>query len=186
MLTDYKLADKLPSRIRVHVQHVFALAGAGMLLGSVFLYKATNSFLAEAIKAPGTVFELVESRSSDGTTYRPIVRFKSQNGQTVTFEASTSSPLLSHAEINDFFSLWGMPAILGVLGAGFFSAGGGLILTSTLRRRKNAYLQQNGRRHPLRMQLSGKIPRRPSCMSSGAMTPGSISRIISRARQLLF
>lgn len=148
--------------IRV-VPYVFALAGVGMLAGSVFLYKTTSSFLAEAIKAPGTVVELVASQSSDGTTYRPIVQFKRQNGQTVTFESSTGSNPPSYsqgqrvevfyrptapqdAEINDFFSLWGPPAICGTLGAAFFAFGGGFILASRLRKRMNAYLQENGRR----------------------------------------
>jgi hypothetical protein len=111
----------------------------------------------------GTVVDLAASQSGDGTTYRPIVQFKSKNGQTVTFESSTGSNPASYsqgqrvevfyrqtapqdAEINDLFSLWGPPAICGTLGAAFFAFGGGFILTRTLRKRKNAYLRGNGRR----------------------------------------
>jgi hypothetical protein len=149
--------------IRV-VPYVLTLTGVGMLAGSGFLYKITSSFLAEAIKAPGTIVALVASKSSDGTTtYRPIVQFKRPNGQTVSFESSTGSNPARYsqgqrvevfyrptapqdAEINDFFSLWGAPAICGALGAAFFAFGGGFILSRRLRERKNAYLLENGRR----------------------------------------
>lgn len=145
------------------VPYVFALTGVGMLVGSGTLYKSTSSFLAEAVKAPGTVVELVESQANNGRSYRPVVQFSNQNGQRVTFESSSGSNPPSYskgqsvevfyrpeapqdAELNDFFSLWGPPALSGTMGAVFFAIGGGFILTRTLRKRKNAFLEQHGRR----------------------------------------
>ena len=73
------------------VKYVFSLIGIGMLIGAFYLYKDTSSFLVEATKTTGTVIDLVPSRSSDSTTYRPIVQFIDQKGVTIEFASSTSS-----------------------------------------------------------------------------------------------
>ena len=72
------------------IKYLFTLVGMGMLLGTFFIYDNTRSFLSSAVKAEGTVIELVRSRSSDSTTYRPVVRF-SLNGQQLEFTSSSGS-----------------------------------------------------------------------------------------------
>lgn len=145
------------------VKYVFTLIGIGMLVGALFVYRSTSSFLAEAIKAQGTVVELKASRSGNSTTYRPVVKFTSQNGQAIEFVSSIGShpPGYSegqkvdvfflpadprNAKISGFFSLWGGSAILGGMGGVFFLIGTGIILASTLKSRKDEYLRKNGTR----------------------------------------
>jgi len=44
------------------------------------------------------------------------------------------------AEINGFFSLWGGTTIVGVLGVVFFLIGGGMIVATTLKARRDEHL----------------------------------------------
>lgn len=143
------------------IKYVFTLVGIGMLVGAFLFYRSTNSFLAEAAKAEGTVIELVQSRSGDSTTYRPVVQFESKNGQAIEFVSSSGSNPPSYskgqkvevlyrptqpqdAKISGFFSLWGGSVILGGLGGVFFFIGTGIILAGTLKGRKDEYLKKNG------------------------------------------
>lgn len=143
------------------VKYVFILIGIGMLAGAFLIYKSTSSFLAEAAKAEGTVVELAQSRSSDSTTYRPVVQFTSQNGQAIEFVSSIGSnppsyskgqkvEVLYHptdpqnAKISGFFPLWGSSVFLGGMGGVFFLIGAGIILAGTLKSRKDEYLKKNG------------------------------------------
>lgn len=144
------------------IKYLFTLVGMGMLLGTFFIYDNTRSFLSSAVKAEGTVIELVRSRSSDSTTYRPVVHF-SLNGQQLEFTSSSGSnpPGYSRGEkvevlytptnpqdarINSFFSVWGSAVILGGLGAVFFLIGTGILLAGILKDRKDKYLKKYGRR----------------------------------------
>jgi len=143
------------------IEYTFTIIGLGMLVGAAFIYRSTDLFLAEAIKTEGTVVELVQSQSDDSTIYRPVVQFTSQNGQEIEFVSSSGSnppsysrgekiEILYHskdpqnAKINDFFSLWGGPVILGGIGGVFFLVGAGIILVGTLKARRDEYLQKNG------------------------------------------
>lgn len=143
------------------VKYVFTLVGIGMLVGAFLIYKSTSSFLAEATKAEGTVVDLVQSRSSDSTTYRPVVHFINQNGQKIEFMSTTGSNPPSYskgqkvevlyrptepqnAKINGFFSLWGGSVIVGGLGGVFFLIGSGIILAGSLKSRKDEFLRKNG------------------------------------------
>ena len=49
-----------------------------------------------------------------------------------------------HAEIDGFFSLWGISAIFGGLGAIFFLIGSGIIVATTFQSRKHEYLRMHG------------------------------------------
>jgi hypothetical protein len=143
------------------VKYVFTLVGVGMLIGAFFWYRSTSTFLEEAATANGTVVDLARSRSSDSTTYRPVVQFISQNGERIEFISSSGSNPPSHtkgekvevlylpaepqkAEINGFFSLWGGSVIVGTLGGVFFLVGIGIILVGTLRGRTDEYLKKHG------------------------------------------
>lgn len=143
------------------VKYTFTLIGIGMLAGAFLLYKSTSSFLAEATKTEGTVVDLIRSQSSNSTTYRPVVHFLGQNGQTIEFVSSTGSNPPSYskgqkvevmyrptepqdAKINGFFSLWGGPIFLSGIGAVFFIIGAGIILVGSQKSRKDEFLRKNG------------------------------------------
>jgi hypothetical protein len=130
------------------IKYVFLLIGAGMLIGTAFLFTSARSFVAHAVHAQGVVVALQprldshhDSNSSTNysngsRTWAPLVRF-SHNGQVIDFTGSTSSnppsyhvnqtvPILFDpsnpfgAKIDTFFSVWGGPVILGGLGTVFF------------------------------------------------------------------
>ena len=140
---------------------MFSLVGLGMLVGSVFLYESTTAFIATAERAEGTVIELVRNRSSDSTTYAPIVEFVTAQGRKVEFRSSTSSnpPAYSRGEkvavlyspsspeqakIDGFFSVWGGTVILAGLGGVFFVIGIGIIAGAVIKRRNREYLRARG------------------------------------------
>lgn len=152
------------------VKYVFTLLGIGILLGAFALYSSTTSFLGKASRVEGTVVDLVQSRSNmsssssttESVTYRPVVHFVDLNGNTIEFTSSTGSNPPSYsrgeqvevlylpdepekAKINGFFSLWGGPVILGILGGLFFLIGGGILLVTTLKGRRDEYLKKHGK-----------------------------------------
>ena len=143
------------------IKYVFTLIGLGMLIGSFFLYQSTNEFLKDVLTTEGTVVELIRSRSTDSTTYRPVVKFRTRGGSVVEFTSSTGSnppsystgetvEVLFHeaspenAKINGFFSLWGGAVILGGMGAVFFLVGFSIILFKRSHKNKIKQLQKNG------------------------------------------
>lgn len=125
-----------------------AFLGVGVLCGAiaVFFLVRTRRFLAGAVDAQGTVISMVASSGSEGgTVYSPVVQFRAQDGQTVTFTDSVASSPPSHqagdvitvkyspgdpqnARIGTGFRLWFVPVLLGGLGAIFLAVGGGLYL----------------------------------------------------------
>lgn len=126
-----------------------------------FFIKATQEFLKYAVATEGTVVELVRSRSSDSTTYSPVVQFKTQGGSIVEFTSSSGSNPPSYskgevvevlyqesspeqAKINGFFSLRGASTILGGIGSVFFLVGFSIILLGSLKGKKIEYLRKNG------------------------------------------
>lgn len=148
-------------RVLLVIKYVFVVVGVGMLAGTFFLYRNTTAFLGEAKIATGTVVELRQSRSGDADTYRPVVRFSTQEGEDITFTSSAGSKppayskgekvevlyppsLPAQARIKGFFSLWGAPAILGGLGSIFFLIGAGFFLVATFSRRKAEFLKAQG------------------------------------------
>ena len=145
------------------LKYVFTVIGVGMLVGAFVAYKSTNSFLAEATTAEGTVVDLVRSGSGDSITYRPVVHFINHNGEKIEFTSTAGSDPPSYskgqkvevlyraaepqkAKINGFFSLWGGAVILGGLGGVFFLVGSGIVLASLLKSRKDEFLIKNGMR----------------------------------------
>jgi hypothetical protein len=140
---------------------LFAVIGAGMLVGAGAMRANTRSFLAHASATQGTVVALQPKRSSDGsTTYSPVVSFK-HGAQLIQFTSQTSSsPPGYHvgetvpvrylemnpydAKLDSFFSLWGGALILGGLGAVFLLIGGGMILVPLRRKRVDDYLLHEG------------------------------------------
>lgn len=144
------------------IKYVFGLLGIAMLVGTFFLYRSTEAFLATSMKAEGSVVALVTSRSNDSTTYRPVVQFTTQDGQAVEFTSSSGSNPPSYnkgervevlysptapqeAKINGFFSLWGGAVILGILGGVFFLIGAGIALFGAFKGQKDDYLRKHGK-----------------------------------------
>lgn len=143
------------------IKYVFSLIGLGMLVGAFFWYKSTNDFLAEAIRAEGTVIELRLSRSSDSTTYAPVVNFIARNGEKITFVSSVSSNPPSYtvgekadifylpadpydAKLDSFFSLWGGATIVGGMGGLFFLIGSALAILPMMKGRRDESLKRQG------------------------------------------
>jgi hypothetical protein len=151
------------------VKYVFSAIGIALLAGAIFFYQNTSAFLADALSTSGTVIDLARSRSSDSTTYRPVVEFKTHNGERVEFTSTSGSNPPSYskgeivtvlyselrpekARIQGFFSLWGMPAIFGGLGAVFATIGFSIILFGRLKQRNITYLKQHGVKIKTRFQ----------------------------------
>lgn len=137
------------------------MVGIALLVGSVFMLLNTRDFLSEAVITQGTVVELVEYRSSDSITYRPVVQFTNESGQLVNFTSSTSSNPPSYTpgqqvdvlyqpgersspRINSFFSLWGAETILAGIGIVFLLAGVILMFVPEFRHSKGETLKKNG------------------------------------------
>jgi hypothetical protein len=143
------------------IKYVFAIIGACMLAGAFALYSSTASFLERAETAQGTVIELMRSRSSDSTSYYPVVQFTAASGREIEFQSSSGSNPPSYnrgeqvsvfyepsnpddAMIDGFFSLWGAALIVGGIGSVFALIGGGMIASGAIKGRSRAYLQKNG------------------------------------------
>lgn len=125
------------------LKYFFTVAGVGMVLGGVLWYHSTSTFLHDAVRARGTVVDLLRSRSGDSTVYRPVLTFTTERGETIRFVSSSGSrpPGYSkgeevaiwyrpaepqNASVDGFFSLWGGALILGGLGSVFLLIGAAL------------------------------------------------------------
>ncbi|PKM31283.1 MAG: DUF3592 domain-containing protein [Gammaproteobacteria bacterium HGW-Gammaproteobacteria-11] len=150
-------------KILTIIKYGFTLLGIALLLGAFFLYQNTQSFLADAATAEGVVTALTPSRSTDSVTYRPVVRFATQDGEVIEFTSTAGSNPPSYAtgeqvevlyspanpnsaRIKGFFSLWGGASITGGLGGLFFILGGGFMLSGALSVRQANNLKVNGTR----------------------------------------
>lgn len=143
------------------VKYGFTLLGIGMLIGAYLLYKNTEAFIEHSWVANGIVVELVQSRSSDSITYKPIIEFETGSGERIEFVSTTSSNPPSYstgesveviyqqdapnkAKINSFLYLWLGPLMLAGLGGVFFTTGFSLVLYTRTKHLKTAQLQVAG------------------------------------------
>ena len=118
---------------------VFGIAAVILATACYFTYSHNRKLLARADRAAGTVVEL--RHGGGDSTYRPVVNFRTAQGQTVTFVTSwgTSPPAYSKgdqvtvlyhaatpdkAEIEGFLSQWlgtlilaGLTTVFGLLSA---------------------------------------------------------------------
>lgn len=62
---------------------------SSLIFGSIagWLYYQQINIERNGLATEGTVIDLVESTDSDGTTYAPIVRFKTQSGRAFEFQS---------------------------------------------------------------------------------------------------
>jgi hypothetical protein len=141
---------------------IFALVGAGLLIGAAALAIHTRGFLETAKHAPGTVIEMIIVRDNDGSvTYKPLVEFTAMNGATVSFASNSSSNPPSYrvgeevgvlyapddandARIDSFGSLWLGPIILGGIGSVFAAIGFGILVVAARRKRLTEWLRMHG------------------------------------------
>jgi hypothetical protein len=119
-------------------KYVLLPVGVLMLAGAIYLAVDTRAWLARAVEAPGTVIEMVRVRDSDSGSYMfaPLVRFATAEGKTIEFQSTLqTNPPAYHAgesvtvlydpakpnsaAISGWFSIWAVPLILGIVGAGF-------------------------------------------------------------------
>lgn len=149
------------------IRNVFALIGLAMLMGAFFIYQHSQQFVQKAIKAEGTVIELVESFSNNSSskntsrTYAPKIAFTTVSGENITFVTSTSSnpPAFDvnekvevlyaadapkDAKVNAYFDLWTGATVMGLLGAFFFAIGAGMMLVSYFNKNKKNNLISTG------------------------------------------
>ena len=143
------------------IKYMFSGIGVTLLIVALLLFWHTRTFIDQAATAPGTVIDLVESRSDKSTTYRPVVRFVAESGQQIEFTSSSSTNPPSYsvgedvtvlylpaepqnASLTGFFDLWGGAMIVGGLGCVFSLIGAGFVVFDLLRRRKEEFLKQHG------------------------------------------
>lgn len=128
----------------------FAFMPLGLLLlfGAAWSVTSTKAWVSHAIEVPGTVIEMLRVRSSDNTGYmfKPVVRFKTVEGNTVEFESNFQSNPPAYrtgqsvsvlydpdeprsASIRGF-ALWLIPLILGFIGSVFLIVGTGMVVMS--------------------------------------------------------
>ena len=144
-------------------KYVFTIVGLGLLIGSIFAYQNSKSFIEGATTTEGVVTELIRSRSSDSNSdyYKPVFEFMTSKGETVEIISSTGSNPPSYSEgekikilympsdpqsakIDSFTSLWLLPLILAIIGGVFFIIGGLLVIMIKLKNKKEQYLLKHG------------------------------------------
>ena len=116
---------------------LFASVGVASLVLSWRLIKQTKAFVSRAVRTEGTVAEVLSRREQDSqgkwaTYYSAVVSYQDATGKTFTYSSggrTTWKPKLDrkvtilldpkNPEIvrsNNLFALWGIPAIVGVIG----------------------------------------------------------------------
>lgn len=168
---------------------LFFIIGIGLMGAAVYFALATQSFLATAVTAEGTVLALERSRSGDSNSLRPRVAFTDAEGNRREFVSSVGSSFANfqrgdavrvfyqpddpeRARIDSFLHLWFLPLLLGGMGLVFSSLGGGILTFQMLGRRRATWLREQGERveakfqgvsRNLSLQVNGRHPFRIAC-----------------------
>jgi|GEM_PF-577192 len=122
------------------INYIFAFTGLLMIGFAFWSYGQSQNLLATGIRTPGVVIDNIQQTTSNkrgaSTTMHAKVEFTMPDGQKTQFISTTGTnpPLYNigqqveviypkdspaKAEINDAWSLWGLPIGLGVLGTIF-------------------------------------------------------------------
>jgi len=150
---------------------VFFAIGLGMLFGGISWWRSNAAFAEHAVRAEGTVSDLMYRRNSKGSggTYVPLIDFSAPNGSRIHITGSTGSnpaaysrgdkvPLLydpanpERAQIDTFMERSFGPVLLSGLGAVFALVGGGVLAARMRERKQRAWLAQNGMRVQARFE----------------------------------
>jgi hypothetical protein len=83
------------------VAMVFAAAGVGMLVWAASEYRSASALTGDAVKADGTVLELIKQEFSDpdagiAYAYAPRIEFVDEGGGTRNFVGTASNPPAYH------------------------------------------------------------------------------------------
>ncbi len=98
------------------------------------------NFVRTATRADGRVIQIVEQNGEHGTLYAPVFSFRDAEGVEQTVHSSTASYPPEHrvgdvvhvlylpgrpkdAKIENFFSLWGLPFVTGMLAVFYLPLG---------------------------------------------------------------
>lgn len=144
------------------LKYVFSIIGFSLLGLAAYFFVSTQNFIDNAVSTNGIVIKLIESYSSDSTTYKPVVRYTPKGGESINFTSSSSSNPPSYhvneevtvlynpenpmdAKIDGYFSLWGAFIIVGGIGTVFTLIGLSFFLFPFLQARKKQDLLQSGR-----------------------------------------
>jgi hypothetical protein len=117
--------------------------------GGVFSYRSTRRFIDRAARAPGTVVRVLEEvdAGDGGKSYYPVVQFRAPAGAPVEFRSHFGSNPAGYrpgdpvtvlyepdapdrAEIADFWPLWSLTLMCGLLGTIFLGAGVGVLVAA--------------------------------------------------------
>jgi len=124
-----------------------SIAGLVLLCVAAFLTYRTSHFIENSETAQGSVIALEPVTSTDSnsdtaqTTYAPVFSFQAADGKTyaVRSNSSSSPPAFAvndevtvlydpnnpqKARIDTFWQVWGVPVLLGAMGAFFFAIAG--------------------------------------------------------------
>jgi hypothetical protein len=125
---------------------IFLIVGVGLLLGFFFAFSRTRRFLASAQEARAEVIGVKASiGSSRDRVYYPVLRYRTQQGDTKEVASSVGSNPPRYKEgdsvvvlydpaqpgdvrIHSFFNVWVGPLVLGLLGVILTGVGAGLTL----------------------------------------------------------
>jgi hypothetical protein len=123
---------------------VFTASGVGLLVAALRKLVEWRAFMAESSSARGEVVGFAEVREGVHPSYFPEVAFRTAEGHAIRFQSQLGSeqPDLAvgdtvrvryhtarpnEAELDSFWSLWGLVALLGALGVAFTAIGVGLL-----------------------------------------------------------
>lgn len=110
--------------------------GLGLLIGAMYSYNSTRTFLASSVQTQGVLLDYEVSSGEDGDVYCPVVQFTTAQGQEIIYHSNTGSNMQpwaigsavkmrydsqnpSRARIDSWFGLWFLTLILGALGGMF-------------------------------------------------------------------
>ena len=121
---------------------VVLIVGIGLAVITVVVERHQEKIFAGAVHTTGTVVALLPRGGSDNSrTYAPVVRYRTKDGMSVDFTASTASNSKAHnvgdvvrvvytplnpgqADIDSWTSRWLLPLLCGTLALIFVGLGG--------------------------------------------------------------
>lgn len=152
----------LPNRksVTFAVGAILGLVGVILLAIAAWTALSSRHLRRDGLRADGEVIELVRKRDSDGdTTWAPVFRFATAEGQVIEVQSSLSSSPAAHAvgepvqvlyhadaphaaRIDSFFPMWGISLILGCMGVVFCGVALALAVAALRTRRRRRHLDR--------------------------------------------
>jgi len=183
-------------RVFLWVGGIFAGFGVVFVAVAAWLYLRDGEFTEGAVRARGSVIQMVGSGGSDGYTYTPVVAFEDADGvlHTVAGTVSSNPPQYEtgeaveviyppgapdEARIDSFLERFFLSLVFGGIGTVFTAIGGALVFFVIRHRRIAAQLRANGL--PIQakflqcyldtnVQVNGRSPYRVTCEATHPAT----------------